>query len=41
MALLTESFEGSLMPAGWSSLDAGDAAASVAGHSGNCARLTN
>lgn len=41
MALITEGFEGALMPAGWTSLDAGDAAASIAGFSGNAAQLTN
>lgn len=41
MSLLSESFEGSLMPAGWANIDAGDAAASTTGHSGNAARLTN
>lgn len=41
MALITEGFEGALMPAGWTALDAGDAAASIAGHTGNAAQLTN
>ncbi len=41
MSLLTEDFNGSLMPAGWNFIDMDDAAISTTGHSGNAARLYN
>lgn len=41
MSLITENFNGSLMPAGWNYIDLDDGASSTTGHSGAAARITN
>jgi len=41
MSLITEGFEGSLLPAGWDVAHYGDVAQSITGHSGNALRLVN
>ncbi len=41
MSLLSENFNGSLMPVDWNYLDMDDSATSTAGHAGNAARVGN